>query len=62
MSVQDEVDMSAILAGSSSFVCRTFNKHFATLGGDPCKCSTLVGASDTDDSDTTDSDGELFSR
>ena len=58
--VPDEVDMSAILAGSSSFVCRTFNEHFATLGGDPFKSSILVGASDTDD--TTDSDGELFSR
>ena len=58
--------MSAILAGSSSFVqCRTFNEHFATLAGDPFKSSTLVGASDTDDSDSsdsTDSDGELFSR
>ena len=62
MSVPDEVGMSAILAGSLSFVCHTFNEHFATLGGDPFKSSTLVEASDTDDSDTTDSDGELFSR
>jgi len=55
--------MSAILAGSSSFLqCRTFNENFASLAGDPFKSSTVVGASDTDDSDTTDSDGELFSR
>ena len=46
--------MSAILAWSSSHVCCTFNEHFATLGGDPFKSSTLVGASDTDNSDTTD--------
>ena len=62
VSVPDKVDMSAILAGSSSFLCRTFNEHFATLAGDPFKSSTLVEASDTDDSNTTDSDGELFSR
>ena len=62
VSVPDKVDMSAILAGSSSFVCRTFNEHFATLAGDPFKSSTPVEASDTDDSDTADSDGELFSR
>ena len=35
---------------------------FTTLAGDPFKSSTLAKASDTDDSDTTDSDGELFSR